>query len=175
MAAYWLGGGPGDDVGPDRLGPWLRDRFGDRLGVPWAQVEAAVALGGRPTHTFHVFGASPWVGLLAKGLVDEPLRVLDGCRISWGEVTAVRPGTVTVMRRPLVWDDGRLTFGPDTECRYRVRSEDVGRLPSAGDPVTVHWDRVCEVVDPGAVDQLRAATDEQLEVVDRRLRVLGRP
>lgn len=174
VEAYWLGGGLGDAVAPAVLGPWLRDRFAGRLGVPWAQVEEAIAVGGRPTHAFHVFGASPWVALLARGVVDEPVRVLDGCRIGWGEVVAADEVSVTVVVEPLRFDGDRLVRGGPTERVYRVRPGAVGDPPSAGDAVTVHWDRLCERVDPGAVDQLRAATDEQLELVDRRLRVLRR-
>ena len=175
VEAYWLGGALSDAVAPAVLGPWLRDRFGDRLGVPWPEVEAAVALGGRPTHLFHVFGASPWVALLAKGLVDEPLRVLDGCRIGWGEIVAVDAATVTVVSEPLRWDGTRLILGEAIERPFRVRPGAVARLPSAGDAVSLHWDRVCEVVGPAAVDRLRTASDEHLELVERRLRVLRRP
>lgn len=175
VVAYWLGGELGDAIEPEVLGPWLRDRFGDRLGVPWSQVEAAVDLGGRPTHSFHVFGASPWVGLLARGVVDEPLRVLDGCRVAWGEVVAARGESLDVVSEPLRWDGERLGLGGARRRTYQMRSGAGGRRPSPGDPVTVHWDRVCEVVGPGSVDRLRAATDEQLELVERRLRVLRRP
>ena len=175
VEAYWLGGALGDGVTPDVLGPWLRHRFGDRLGVPWGEVEATLALGGRPTHAFHVFGASPWVGLLARGLVDEPLRVLDGCRVAWGEVVAADDAMVDIVTDPLRWDGERLVLGPAVVRRYRERAGAGGRRPSPGDPVTVHWDRLCEVVAPGAVDRLRAATHEQLELVDRRLRMLRRP
>lgn len=175
VTAYWLGGALADGVGPATLGPWLRDRFGDRLGVPWPEVAAAVAAGGRPTHTFHVFGASPWVGLLARGVVDEPVRVLDGCRIAWGEVQSQEGDAVVVAAEPLLWDAGRLGLGPVGERTYRVRDGVGGRRPSPGDAVTLHWDRICEVVPPGAVDRLRAATHDQLELVDRRLRVLRRP
>lgn len=170
VEGYWLGGELIVGVGIDVLGPWLRDRFGDRLGVPWSEVEAALAAGGRPTHAFHVFGASPWVGLLARGLVPEPLRVLDGCRVSWGDVLAVEGDEAVILSPPLQWDDGRLVLGPAAARTVRVGEW----RPSPGDAVAVHWDWVCEVLDPPRLARLRADTDLQLEAVEGRLRVLRR-
>lgn len=176
VEAYWLGGELSAGVATDVLGAWLRDRFGDRLGVPWAEVEAALDAGGRPTHAFHVFGASPWVGLLARGLVAEPLRVLDGCRIAWGEVVAVDgDGGASVLTTPLTWEDGRLALGAPVEVAYHVAGGAGGRPPSPGETVACHWDWVCEVLDPPGLARLRADTNLQLEAVQRRLRMLRRP
>lgn len=170
--AYWLGGGAAAGVAPARFADGLRDRIGDRLGVPWEQVAAAIAAGGRPTHAFHVFSASPWVGLLARGLVAEPLRVLDRCRVAWGEVLAVEGEFATVRRRPLVWRDDTVALGAAEDRRLRV--SDAGAAPddapSPGDRVAVHWDWVCDRLTPGRLERLRSSTHQELELVQRRLR-----
>lgn len=175
--AYWLGGGPAAAVAPAHFAVGLRDRIGDRLGVPWEQVAAAIAAGGRPTHAFHVFSASPWVGLLARGLVAEPLRVLDRCRVAWGEVLAVEGDHARVLGRPLVWQDGIVTLGATEDRQLRV--SDGGSapddVPSPGDCVAVHWGWVCDRLTPDRLERLRTSTHQELELVQRRLREVAGP
>lgn len=169
--AYWLGNDLAAAVPPTVFERHLRVAVEGRTGVAWAEIATDIAAGGRPTHAFHVFSASPWISLLARGLVDEALRVLDGCRIAWGEVVSVDGDHAMVQAEPLVWDGEQLALGPAAQQRRRITGErmTVDRPPSPGDVVALHWDRVCEPLDDRRLQDLREGTDQQLELVNRRL------
>jgi hypothetical protein len=110
----------------------------------------------------------PWVGLLRAGAAEHPLRVLDRCRIRWGEVVAVTGGMVTVRFRPLVWDGRSLRLGPPT-LEQAVGSRDglalAGEL-RPGDRVALHWDWVCDRLTPRQLGALRHYTARQLTIVN---------
>lgn len=172
--AYWLGNRLSGMVEPASFEADLRSAVDGRIGVPWADVAAAIADGGLPTHAFHVLSVSPWVPLLARGAVSEALRVLDGCRIGWGEVQRADGDRALVRRRPLVWEGGALGLGAPSDQWLRSGADGLalsGSL-SPGDVVATHWDWVCEVLAPGRVEGLQTATHQQLELVERRLRRL---
>ena len=57
-----------------------------------------------------MFGVYPWSRLLGRG--TEPLRVLDSCRIRWGEVVARGDEGIEVAVRHLTWDGRSLGLGP---------------------------------------------------------------
>lgn len=165
--AYWLGGGRADEVAADAFATHLRDRVGDRLGVPWPAVEAAIAAGGRPTHAFHVLCASPFVGLARRGAIAAALPAIEGCRISWGEVRSVEGTGLVVDVVPLEWEAGVLRLdGARLRARTAVAAGGAPAL-SAGDRVALHWDRVCDRLEPERWARLEATTHEHLEVVER--------
>jgi len=121
-----------------------------------------------PHHSFHVFGVYPWVGLLRAGAVEHPLRVLDRCRVRWGEVVAVAGGMVTVRFRPLTWDGRSLRLGAPT-LEQAVGARDglalAGEL-HPGDRVALHWDWVCDRLTPRQLGALRHYTARQLAIVN---------
>ncbi len=167
VEAYWIGNGLLDRVrGPAFRGS-LEDRFRPRVGRAVGHVLDPVAGGGVPHHAFHVFGVFPWVGLLRGGVVDEPLRVLDRCRIRWARVDAVVGDRAVVRSRPLEWRDGRLLLGaPAVE---EVTVAEAGRSLAAGlapgDLVACHWDWVCTRITVAQATQLRHRTAQVLAAV----------
>lgn len=169
--AYWLGNELAAAVPQAAFERHLRPAVDGRTGLPWEEITADIAAGGRPTHAFHVFSASPWVSLLARGFGDEPLRVLNGCRIAWGEVVSLDLDHAVVRAEPLVWNGERLALGPADEHRRRIAGEGVAldRPPSPGQVVALHWDWVCEPLDDRRLRNLCEATDHQLALVNRRL------
>ena len=112
VEAYWLGNDLLHRVDRAALGRSLEDRFHPRLGRgDGSAFVDAVPAAAVPHHSFHVFVVYPWLGLLRTGLVDEPLRVLDRCRIRWGRVVDVDGVTALVRSRPLVWEGRSLRLG----------------------------------------------------------------
>jgi hypothetical protein len=174
---YWLGNDRSARIDADAFARHLHDRVGDRLGVPWESVAEAIAGGGRPTHAFHVLSASPFVALARRGAIDQALRVIDGCRIAPGEVVAVDGEEATVRIEPLVWRTGAVRRGAPEERRVRCPGDGLlaGEPLSAGDRVAVHWDWVCDRLDAQRWAGLRAAQDQQLELVERLGRVHDGP
>ena len=168
VEAYWLGNGLLDHVGPRLLGDSLQDRFRRRAGRSWDSLVAPVLDGAVPHHSFHVFGVYPWLGLLREGRLDEPLRVLDRCRIRWGQVVSVTGGEAVVRSRPLTWDGRRLTLGEAADERVRVSLDSRG-LATGLEPgawCSMHWDWVCEALDERSVARLRYWTARELAVVN---------
>lgn len=168
VSAYWVGNALLDRVGPRLLGSSLEGRFRARAGVVWSQLVAPVPDGAVPHHSFHVFGVYPWLGLLREGRLDEPLRVLDRCRVRWGQVRSVGDGLAVVRSRPLVWDGRRLALGEAAD--ELVRSTADPRAPAGqlrpGAWCSLHWDWVCEELDVPALARLRRYTLGQLAVVN---------
>ncbi|HSO65554.1 MAG TPA: DUF6390 family protein [Ornithinibacter sp.] len=168
VEAYWIGNGLLDRVGPRLLGDSLETRFRGRAGRSWSRLVDAVPAGAVPHHSFHVFGIYPWVGLLREGRVDEPLHVLDRCRVRWGRVLELRGPRAVVMSRPLEWDGHRLLLGPERREEVLLREDGLGLAGPVhvGDWCSLHWDWVCERLDRRQLAALCRYTGDQLRVAD---------
>jgi hypothetical protein len=150
------------------LGESLDERFRARAGRQWDRLVAPVPAGGRPHHNFHVFAVYPWLGLIRSAVVDEPLQVLDRCRIRWGRVDAVVDDAAVVRSRPLEWDGRRLVLGEPRLETARVRSDGHALAPSVavGDWCALHWDWLCTPLTGGQLGALRRWTRHTLDVVN---------
>ncbi len=117
--------------------------------------------------SFHVLGVYPYVGLLRTGVVDEPLRVIDRCRIRWGTVVELTGDQAVVRCQPLVWDGRRLELGAAVLEPVTVRSAGwaLTRPLSVGDWCSLHWDWVCDRLSASQVRRLRAYTLRSLTAV----------
>ena len=170
VEAYWIGNELLDRVSVHDFGTSIDDRFRRRAGSDWRHIDETIA-SGVANHSFHVMHVMPWAGLLRDGIVDEPLRIIDRCRISWATVVDRMPtgpndswsdswSEVLIRRAPLEWSGSRLVFGQPTI--ERVTSPfDV----EPGDVVAVHWDWICERIDPRQLTWLRRVTHRQLQML----------
>jgi Family of unknown function (DUF6390) len=159
VQAYWLGTPPAGRVDPTAFASMVRARFAGQTGGSWDGLGEPG--GAVPTHGFHVFAVYPWLRVLRAGPGGPALEVLDRCRIGWGRVLARAGQRAVVRTRPLTWDGARLGLGPPGE---RVVTGDRGRR---GDWVSLHWDRICDVLPPRRLAALRAGTAHQLDVSNR--------
>jgi hypothetical protein len=169
VEAYWVGNHLLDRVTPRLMADALSDRFRDRAGRSWDRLVDAVPAGALPHHSFHVFGVYPWLGLLREGRHDEPLRVLDRCRIRWGQVLSLTGTNAIVRSRPLAWDGRNLAIGEPVVETASVGVDGLGLAGPLreGDWCALHWDWICERLDPRRLSALRACTTRQLAVVNR--------
>lgn len=71
VEAYWVGNNLLDRVDTPDFGNAVADRFRPRTGNRWKWMAEAIP-GGIPHHSFHVFVAYPWVGLLAETTAASP-------------------------------------------------------------------------------------------------------
>jgi len=173
VEAYWIGNSLLDRVAPRELAMSLLARFGRRVPHPERMLDPVLS-GAVAHHAFHVFGVYPWVGMLRTGRVDEPLRVLDRCRIRWGRVEAVATDTVArtdtafVMVPTLRWRDGRLELGAAVPETVTVGRDGRRLTPCirAGDWCALHWDWLCQPLTSRQLAALRRYTRQQLDAVN---------
>jgi hypothetical protein len=158
VEAYWIGNELLDHVPRHDFGSSIDERFRRRAGAAWRRIDDTIP-DGVANHSYHVLRVMPWAGLVRDGIVDEPLRIVDRCRISWAEVLPdVTPdGRVLVRRTPLVWSGSRLVHGEPV-----VEPVDSPIPVEPGDVVAVHWDWICERLDARQLAWLRRVTDRQL-------------
>jgi len=172
VEAYWLGSRLLERI-PERLfAAHVADRFGERAGGHGGELAELALSGGRAHHNFHVFAVYPWVGLLRAGHVDEPMRVLDSCRVRWGRVMSVHGGQAVVSSSSLCWTGRELVLGPPCPQYVRLASgtDHLAPAVAVGDTVALHWDWVCDVLDAGQASTLRGYTRSQLRVANWALR-----
>lgn len=156
VEAYWIGNELLDRVSTLDFGNSIDARFRRRAGSAWSQIDGSVAAG-VAHHSYHVLHVTPWTGLMRRGIVDEPLRIVDQCCVSWAQVVDTASGAPLVRRRPLVWAGSRLQFGEPTV--EQVTSPIDVRV---GDWVALHWGVVCERLQPHQLGWLRRTTLDQL-------------
>lgn len=155
VEAYWIGNHLLDDVTTFDFGNSIDTRFRRRAGAAWHHIDESIPAG-VAHHSYHVLHVMPWAGLLQTGIVDEPLRIIDQCCVTWGRV--VETGAVTlVSRRPLVWSGSALELGPAT-----IESVTSTIVVEVGDRVALHWGAVCERLDPRQLAWLQRTTLDQL-------------
>lgn len=157
VEAYWIGNELLDRVSLHDFGTSIDERFRKRAGGNWGWLEDRIPLG-VANHSFHVLHAMPWAGLMRDGVVDEPLGIVDRCRISWATVLDRQsPGRAVVARQPLVWSGSTLVYGEPS-----IESVSTTFDVAPGDTVAVHWDWICERLSERQLGWLRSLTDRQL-------------
>ncbi len=167
VEAYWLGNAL---LARAALGPFyasLRARFGDRLSPRALElVLGQIPAGAEPFHGFHVLEICRRTGALA-----ENLETLDNCRISWGRVVAVLPGSLTVTTQPLTFAGGHLTLGGELTRTVARHWDGHGFVEAAcpGDWVSIHWGWACDQLTEAQVANLRWHTLHNLELTNQTL------
>lgn len=172
VEAYWIGNDLLTRVDGRVFVAHLEARFGARAGAGMADIATLALLGAVPHHNFHVMAVYPWVGLLRAGLAaEEPMRVLDGCRIRWGRVLALGAGLAEVAVRPLVWDGRSLRLGAVRVevVTYAVAQGSLVPHVRVGDLVALHWDWLCDVLSDRQAWALQGYTDRILRMTNEAL------
>lgn len=168
VEAYWLGSPLLSRIDMQRFGNSLLARFRSRAGGGWGYLAEAIPAGALPTHSFHVLGIYPWVGLLRGERSEQPLHVLDRCRVRWGKVLSLHGDQAVVASQPLTWDGSRLGLGaytPETVTRAVSGVGLRGDL-EAGDWVSMHWGWICDRLSRRQLANLRQYTMLQLRVTN---------
>jgi Family of unknown function (DUF6390) len=172
VEAYWLGNDLLKRVDAGLFAAHLAERFEARAGRGFADIATLALLGAVPHHNFHVLAVYPWVGLLRAGTAaEEPMRVLNACRIRWGRVLAVDRFLAEVAVQPLTWDGRALRLG-SAQVEAVSHAATHGRLTShvrVGDTVALHWDWICEILTDRHVRALRSYTARILRMTNEAL------
>jgi hypothetical protein len=167
VQAYWVGNELLDRVEPEDLARHVDERFRGRVGRATEHLVGTVAAGAVPHHSFHVFAVYPWLGLLRTGIVEEPLHVLDQCRITPARVLSVVGDEALVRLRPLRWNGRVLELDRWTTRAVRWRSDGLSLVsPGIGDWVSLHWDFVCDLLTREEARRLDRTTRRALRAVN---------
>jgi hypothetical protein len=168
--AYWTGNALTRQIDGRRLGELLLERFAAQAGHYWSHLTADLLDEVTPTHAFHVLAVYPWTRLLAAA-PDEPLRVLNACRIRPAEVLELRADAALVCARTLTWDGFELGLSRarDELVTWRSASGTFADGLQEGARVALHWGHVCDELTPGEAGELAYWTELQVEAANRRL------
>lgn len=171
VRSYWVGGPLLADVDAPVLLTTLRSAFSDQItGLLGAVMPDRVLA----NHSFHVFVVYPWARFLVRDSTT-PLKVMQDCRIRWGEVDAVDEEHAVIVSRRLTFDSGVLGLGYPAAERVRWRRDGASLAPAPvpGQIVSAHWDWICGALSDEEAADLEAATRTTLTVVNAALMRVG--
>jgi hypothetical protein len=175
VESYWLGGGVGANLDAAEFFDALLAIIGPQAGQYWSHLTPDLAREAAGNHCFHVFGVYPWTRFLGGGgrqnSAEQPLSVLDNCRITWGTVLSRDDGDLDVMCRALAWDGHALTLSEPLARRLDVWTDGYSAVPdvAVGDEIAIHWGRLCGRLQPDQMQALADSTSRQLDVTNQRL------
>jgi hypothetical protein len=161
VEAYWVGNRMLERVGAASLFSSLRERFRPRMDArAFSWLTGSLGDGTRPHHNFHVFDVYRRAGLLRDSRAKVAVERMDACRVSWGRVVAADGAEVVVQRAPLVLSGGKLALDAPVPVRVLRRADGRGYLDEfrPGEAVSIHWNWVCDRLDPHALRELVRVT-----------------
>jgi hypothetical protein len=171
VESYWLGGGVGANLDAGEFFDALLAIIGPQAGQYWSHLTPELAGEAAGNHCFHVFGVYPWTRFLGRGMDEQPLSVLDNCRITWGTVRSRDDDNVEVSCCRLALDGQALTLSEPLARRLDVWADGYSAVPdvAVGDEVAIHWGRLCGRLQSGQIQALADSTSRQLDVTNQRL------
>jgi hypothetical protein len=171
VESYWLGGGVGANLDAGEFFDALLAIIAPQAGQYWSHLTPDLAREAAGNHCFHVFGVYPWTRFLGRGMDEQPLSVLDNCRITWGTVLSRDGENVEVMCQGLAWDGQALTLAEPSARVLDVWADGYGAVPdvAVNDEVAIHWGRLCGRLRPDQIEALADSTNRQLHVTNQRL------
>ena len=171
VESYWLGGGVGANLDAGEFFDALLAIIGPQAGQYWSHLTPDLAGEAAGNHCFHVFGVYPWTRFLGRGMDEQPLSVLDNCRIAWGTVISRDGDGVEVMCQGLAWDGQALTLSEPSARRLDVWADGYSAVPdvAVGDEIAIHWGRLCGRLQSGQIQALADSTTRQLQATNQRL------
>jgi len=167
VEAYWLGNDLLVGVEAANLNRSIEERFGAQLTPALRdQLMRKAPLGAKPFHLFHVVDVYRHLESSEVGMA-----AMEGCRISWGEVTAVDDTALMVRRRPLVLRDQKLVLDDPRLERVQRTVLDRGFVDdvTVGQWVSIHWGWACEVIDDRRRANLQRWTAAHLLLANQTL------
>jgi Family of unknown function (DUF6390) len=175
VESYWLGGGIGANLDAGEFFDALLAIIGPQAGHYWSHLTPDLAGEAAGNHCFHVFGVYPWTRFLGGGgrqiSAEQPLSVLDNCRIAWGTVLSRDDANIEVSGCRLTWDGHALGLSGPSARVLDVWVDGYSAVPdvAAGDEIAIHWGRLCGRLQSGQIQALADSTTRQLHLTNQRL------
>lgn len=169
IEAYWLGNNLLKQITADDLRKLILENFigtgklnretGEKLmeNVPFRAVAH---------HSFHVL----YIGSVT-GTVHLVNKMLDLCRISWGEVISqqdisrISRKTLTVQYRPLIIRDKEIRLSRDIKEKAIKWNQHILPKVAAGQTISFHWDLACEILSEDQIKNLEKFTLRNIEAI----------
>jgi hypothetical protein len=168
VEAYWLGNDLLGHVTPRQHHADLERRFKPRTRrSEWPWLEAKASSDALVHHSFHVLEVLPRIGTLRGELPPQLLSALERCLVRPARVVAVGGGTIEIAVPPLELDGGKLRLGAAHVERLEEPADGgYGDRLEPGDPIAIHWERVCGRLTPAQASRLLAVTARNIEVAN---------
>jgi hypothetical protein len=171
VEAYWLGNELLEKVGKRRLYSFLVDdleikKKAESREVEW--LEQKVSEGAVPHHSFHVLNV--WRQTSPERVAQE-FESLDECRVAAGEIVSVNGPEIVVKAEPLVYLNGKISFGEPvkkTLARKLEAEYDIEQLVP-GQLISFHWSVPCEVLTKEQAFNLKKYTLQNINFANQTL------
>ncbi len=164
VQAYWIGNELLEKVKREDLKETIAKEFSkpSLLSKTKAKdIAKSIAKRAKPHHSFHVL----FIGSVT-GRVKLLGRLLDLCRISWGEITKIKKdlSKIIVRYKPLA-SNKKIYLG---KPRERIITWDVKFLPrlKVGDNISFHWNFVCEKLNQKQIKYLEKYTKQTINLIN---------
>jgi len=171
VEAYWLGNPLLQKVSRQEFYEHLIDKqeIKKRQGPKvFRWLEKKITQHALPHHSFHVLNIWKRTGNVER---LHTLESMDACRVSAGEVLAVDGPKITVKRRPIVYQGGKLSLGKPEGAqatRHLEANFDIEQL-QPGVIISMHWGQPCEVITKKQAEELEKYTLQSIAFANQTI------
>lgn len=175
VEAYWIGNDTLQGISHAAFYEHLKERLSTKF--PKDHIKKffeAPPYAPFPHHALHVFNAFSTMGRVpdafanAVGPDQEVAKLMDKCRISWGEVVGFDDQHIIVEYEPVLRHEGKLLLGQPKRTKV-IREVQGSRFLNGvkqGDWISFHWDFACTILSPVQAANLRKYTLVDLELAN---------
>jgi hypothetical protein len=158
VEAYWIGNDLLANTRKPQLYSYLREntklmlkdkiRLGEKMEMP-----------ANMHHSFHVFKV--WQ---QAEFAENPqiLKMMDECRIGWGQVLGASKGNIKVLYEPIIFQNQKLGFGE--AIQKDIVCETKNPYPKTNDWISFHWSSYCKTLSPDELQNLRKWTKINMNI-----------
>lgn len=171
VEAYWIGNDLLNNIRKIKLHEHLTDNLLLKRKLPYKEFirfeeKLKDAERGGAHHSFHVFNI--WK---RTGFIENPhtLFTMDECRVGWGRVIDSNQNTIQVGYEPLIFLNGKLSFGEFTIKNIALDAEK--RMPQKNDWVSFHWSSYCKTLSLDELQNLRKWTKINLNIYNMNQKI----
>lgn len=158
IKAYWIGNELLDRVPVGSLKEMIVREFSEPLSKKEAEKKAdEIPQNSRPHHNFHVFVIGS-----VTGRVKLEGKLLDICRVGWGEVVGKNKDKIIVKYQPIKKSRNKYFLG-DFVRKNILWGKDLAPEPEIGDKVSFHWNHLVQILNRKDLFNLKRYTQLTLE------------
>lgn len=158
VEAYWIGNDLLANTRKPQIYSYLRENtklmLKDKI-----RLNEKMEMPANMHHSFHVFRV--WQ---QAEFAENPqiLKMMDECRIGWGQAVGASQNTIQVNYEPLIFLDGKLSFGKLALKNIAFEAEK--HAPQKNDWVSFHWSSYCKTLSPLELKNLRKWTKINMDI-----------